>query len=715
MQTEKLDELIVAKNFKKANDFFDEEYERLRKTSTPISRFIWAEHAARLQIPKAINAVYGAYRKGDGCEPSPTKAFEWLKHGASLNEGERFYQDLALAYRDGDGTQIDIPKFWSFMTKAAEAPKGREAMFHLAMAHRDRSLGKLSKKRAFYWTKRTAKEGSAGGMTDLAIQHLEKGEFDHALEWAKKAVRAAEQDLAASPTLEASSDWANEDYPAALEVLAKAHSKCGLASEPRTTDLKVAEAAWHAIEQVLAKNEPPGTSLIGSMLRAIRHHPLSGDSGQEDHPGNFLWLSRIGRGVTGAQGNSSDSISLSSDLSNAILELARAHGKGIGTPINRREYRVWLKKAADWGSSDAAYDYAILHRLKDDDIFSTYITKATNAGDNTQAFIAKSVNECCPGKAGFKRYFDLLTDIWTATKEIREKKHEIEVVDTTPIAHYTTAEGLKKMLGTKTGKPKNHVRLYNVGYMNDPHEGKRLTAFQKSDTTYKNPLTPFFKERKEDDDTTGPQWQNFSVFLGSFSLDKDGLNLWRFYGSDGAGFSIVTPLKSFSNSNEGSMAGAWADRPTSPSPVRLFKVLYHDADAEYALSQLTPSLNALNKKLTREKSDSVRNAIGTTAVTIVSELMYLYKHAGYESEKEVRAIQARSLGSEDLKQQPVDKSSFSKLYIETAALLFEFEGSEVIIGPKVNKADSVMLNIRHQLARMDWSDCKVRHSLLPYR
>ena len=55
------------------------------------------------------------------------------------------------------------------------------------------------------------------------------------------------------------------------------------------------------------------------------------------------------------------------------------------------------------------------------------------------------------------------------------------------------------------------------------------------------------------------------------------------------------------------------------------------------------------------------------------------------------------------------------MYLETAAVLFKSKGSKIIIGPKVQKKDAVMLDIRHQLATMGWDQCKVEHSSRPYR
>ena len=280
------------------------------------------------------------------------------------------------------------------------------------------------------------------------------------------------------------------------------------------------------------------------------------------------------------------------------------------------------------------------------------------------------------------------------------------------------------MLGNKTNKAKNLVRFYNIAYVNDPNEGKRLTHYKRKD--YFNPLTPFYKDREVGDDPTTSKWQEFSVFLASFSLKPDNLNLWRFYGDDGTGFSVVTPLREFNTKLAfGTMGGAWASQDESlaawsplssrASTVTLNKVLYTDKDVKATLNSLRPSLEALDKRLNLIDDPAVQHKLRSATVMILSELMYLYKEHDYEAEREVRAVEARRLGELDVEQHLGDSASFSKLYLNAPEILFKSKGSSIIIGPKVQKADAVMLDISHQLATMELNQCKVKRSLRPYR
>ena len=728
-----LNKLVVAKNMGDPGAPEKEyikvrEFERSKREWTAIELFCWAEHAAKLNITEGISDVLFAYRGGGGVEPNSAKAFAWLTHGATLKGGGRFYFELAIAYRDGDGTEVDIPKFWEYMRKAAQVKGGTEAMYHLALAHENPVLGQLSPKQSLIWTTKMADGGASGGMTKLAM-HLVQRESDKdmksALAWVKKAVEAAKSDIiavnksrAADSLVKAPLDWVYEDLPDALAAQADILYKLEQPEEARKSDKEAAEAAWAAVKLVV-EDEKPSLRFPQVMLREVAHHAPDSKSPSKDARAYLDWLKRVGEAIKLSQG---DAITwLPADLSGAILSLAQVFKVGSGVDKDQPNYIPWLKKAADWGSSEAAVEYAMHYRLTDREKFAKYINKASEAGDNMRAYIYKVVGDCLP-----KNYFDkaseLLIDVLEATAEIRKVKHLVKEKDALKgIAHYTKPEALKGMLEKQTKQAKNLIRLYNIAYANDPNEGKRLTDYKGADSEYVNPLNSFYKKREDGDDATRSKWQEFSVYQASFSIELNKLNLWRFYGGDGTGFSVVTPLSAFNTVLErGAMGGAWASQESSearsPLKITLNKVLYTNDDVEATLTSLKPSLAALDKWITKKVKDGpVKDSLRSAAVTILSELMYLYKEQHYEDESEVRAVEARPPGSSDLQQHPSDSASFSRLYLETDAALFSSKYSKIIIGPKVQNRDTVMLNIRHQLVTMAWDQCKIEHSLLPYR
>ena len=733
MKFTKLDALVVADQMDEARTLYEAESKRLKLECTAIEQFCWDEHAAKLNIMDAIEAIFKAYRDGKGVEPNRVKAFAWLRHGASQKGGEGLYLELAIAYQEGDGTEVDIPKFWKYMTLAAEAEGGSEAMYNLARAHENPALGKLSQRRSLDWTKKMADAGAAGAMTIVARYHEQNGTdagLQRALTWAESAVKAAKSDVAiliaskSDPSsIKPPENWVNDDLPNALAALADIFVKLNQPQEARKADKDAAEAAQAAVKRYDEDNQKPDLRFPQVMLREVAHHARGGDPNETT---TYVdWLKIVGEAIERSQPGAF--MRLPADLSNAVLSLAREFKADAGVNEDHPSYISWLQKAADWGSSEAAVEYALHCRATGKPNFLKYIIKATETGDNMRAYIYKVVGECLPDDLSFNEVSKLLINLLETTNAIRQVEHSVdkkEAVD--GIAHYTKPEALKNMLGNQAKQAKNVVRLYNIAYVNDPNEGKRLTHYKRKDPDYSNPLTPFYKEREVGEDDTTSKWQEFSVFLASFSLETNNLNLWRFYGDDGTGFSVVTPLSAFNTVLEhGSMGGAWESRDESSadwsplsaraSTITLNKVLYTDKEVEETLGSLKSSLAALDERLKSINNGAVQDTLRSATVMILSELMYLYKEHDYKDEREVRAVEARQLGSLDVQQHPGESDSFSRLYLETADLLFKSKGSKIIIGPKVQKEDAVMLDIRHQLATMEWNQCKVHHSLRPYR
>ncbi|CAM4121517.1 hypothetical protein COAQ111491_05035 [Comamonas aquatilis] len=201
-----------------------------------------------------------------------------------------------------------------------------------------------------------------------------------------------------------------------------------------------------------------------------------------------------------------------------------------------------------------------------------------------------------------------------------------------------------------------------------------------------------------------------------FSLQPDSLNLWRFYGRNGTGFSIVSPMAVFeAESGDGMLRGPWAKTRRAAAKLALYLVRYQDDQVASTLGELEKALRPLAEIIKHTGPDRARR-LREVAIAVMSDLLYLYKDAQYADEKEVRAIEARTLGDPEIKTfRPSDKP-YEKLYVETSALLFREAGSKVIIGPKVDEADSVELHLRHRLAQNGWSaSCLVDRSRAKYR
>ena len=82
----------------------------------------------------------------------------------------------------------------------------------------------------------------------------------------------------------------------------------------------------------------------------------------------------------------------------------------------------------------------------------------------------------------------------------------------------------------------------------------------------------------------------------------------------------------------------------------------------------------------------------------------------------MRAAVARTLSDSEIKTFKPGNKRYSKLYLETGALLFREAGSEIIVGPKVEEREAVMLDLQHRLAGQNWTGmCKVSGSKTSYR
>ena len=256
--------------------------------------------------------------------------------------------------------------------------------------------------------------------------------------------------------------------------------------------------------------------------------------------------------------------------------------------------------------------------------------------------------------------------------------------------------------------------LFNVAYVNDPTEGQRLIRFSdKSLKRDNNPLKEFFF-KKNTVELIELQGEDFLVFVGSFSLVPDRLDLWRAYGRDGVGFSITTPLSAFpGESDQTLMGGTWADKANAWAGSQLYRVCYQAEEAKDTLKRLSGPLDKISAQTKRPELEKAKDAIDRIVVTLVNELLYLYKDAEFENEREVRMIVAKRFDDRSLRRQR--RAAYDRVYVETTGLFFEPTGSNIVIGPKVENRKEVKISILHQLAQLGWRHCEVDYSNVPYR
>lgn len=686
-----------------------------------VSQFEWGRYAALLGVRDAIHEVIDAYQKGRGVEPSEVAAFEWIRK-AAMDGGAEFYFELATAYRDGVGTTPNISAFWEWMTKSASdsslSPSSRaEAMFHLAEACLKPEFGDISVERSVDWTRKMAEEGAAAAMVRLARQYRDGEGVEKSLEqmlaWSESAVSAANAQWEAAVqnlTDDYQEELTLEDRPEALMMLAEAYRLLKRHTDAAQKGKEAAIAADEAVSLAKKYGWEFGQKLPEVMLERIPAFKNQNGTIRKNSKAQYLrWLLRIDSAI--------DRVLLieekiSKNLAGALYSIALAYKEGIGTSINLANYKKYLKKSAEAGCGEAAYDYVVLCRDKNDQSGFAASLAMPVMWDSMNGLVAKELGKYDLKRKSFLTILGKLRSLWDVVDNIRKTKHLLNQSDCpNGLAHYTDGFALTSMLNSVGDKKRNAIRLYSTAYVNDPKEGTRLQTF--SQTTSDDPLKEFFP--KENGMQMPINWEKkeFQVFIACFSQQHDSLDLWRFYGKDGKGFSVVTPFTSFNGSStEGMIRGPWTKEVATVSKLTLYRVLYKDEDAMAALNELKQPLQEISQQISKMKKhkDDVRRI---TAL-IVSELLYLYKDESYANEQEVRAIEARALGDPILQRHMTD-TGFSKLFVQSPAFLFTEEGSKIIVGPKVESAKVATIDIRDLLSRNNWNECVVDHSKMSYR
>lgn len=685
---------------------------------TDIGKFLLARKFALQGDTEAIEYLVEAYQKGRGVEPDQVRAFEWMSKAATQLKMAKFYVDLALAYFDGTGTSRDIEKFWDWMTRAADN-EDPEAMFHLADAHRKPSLGRLDIKRSAEWTARMADLGAPGAIIQLAHLYRDGVGVEKDLvrfkEQSARAVQAAK--LVWDKVLHAGANyyqdsWTYEDYPEALTILAEANKLTGDNFLARKHYVEAALAADQSMQLAIDSRDEAGQRLVEIMAARLQYFRTNAtrEVRLKDRSNYFRWLEKINIAIEYCE---STDVKPPRSFSNALYDLALAHRDGTGTVKSKKKYEHYLEKAAAMEHADAAYTLA-LKALKKKDIltFNQYIEIAISS-NHPVAAIAQATAAVGLTKAKFLTVLDSFQKLRHAVNDIRKAHHEVAATDAQRgVAHYTDAFALSSMLGNSSTPANNVIRLYNIAYVNDPKEGKRLRSFEPEN--YENPLKELFDETNEQE---AIHWQgkDYLVFVACFSLACNTLNLWRFYGRDGAGYCVVSPLVAFdADSTNSLLQGSWSRESSESREVTLHKVLYSDDAVQTALDALSQPMKDVRESM-KGLNSATRKKLMAIPRVIISELLFLYKDRHYEHEREVRAVEARALDDPALKLHPMGSTPFAKLYIETKALLFQLPGSQIFIGPKVADPTATTLDIKHRLALRGWNNCEVSQSGVTYR
>jgi TPR repeat protein len=640
--------------------------------------------------PEAMFGVGLAFREGDGTDRDIRRFFEWI--GKSANTG---YADamaeLAFAYRDGEGTDANVDDFFRWLKKSASAGH-TEAMRELALAYRD----------GFQTSSNVTK------YPDEAVNP----DFIKYVEWLQEAAKL--------------------DYVPALYDLAIAY-KDGVGVETDENEffriMKSAAAKKDPdamVELAFAYKDAIGTPrrLVRSWFRWLRK------AAELDQKDAMLHLAFAYKDVQGVRRRSLRLFfewlekSANGGQKDAMFHLAIAYRDGEGVAHNKKLFFEWMEKAAKADIPAAMYQLALAYwngigTSKDFKQFSLWIKRALEAG-YSRAFIPSRLADLKEHATVSNQTLIALNDLLHGLfDEVTKIKNEHTVRDgdaTIGVAHFTTFDALTSMLPESPGSDRqaNRLRLYNFAYMNDPMEGKRLFDAD-------GPLRDFFLTDIETENPLSWDQHESSVYIGSFTLRGDELDLWRAYGKDGQGFCIITPLKAFeqeSTTDTGSLHGGEVVNVSkaseeSPNPVStiLYAIRYEDKDVRKTLSRLKSILTKIKQKRAHLVGDTER--LDQIVRLILSPILYLYKHEQYKSEMEARMLGDFDISATFLN---LDAKNPSRVYVESLDFLFRHDESRIILGPKVPDQTHVELNLKYRLARNNFFDTtRIERSSVSYR
>ena len=308
-------------------------------------------------------------------------------------------------------------------------------------------------------------------------------------------------------------------------------------------------------------------------------------------------------------------------------------------------------------------------------------------------------------------YWEQLIKIYWIVQKI---KYQLSVKDLTKkkFGHYTSGEVLqiflKQSKDSKNRKEdyyiREHSRLCNVKYMNDPEEGTVLDKYlgiSESDN-----LEDFLKPSP---------W-----FLMSLTTEIDSLAMWSQYGARAEGVCLVLKTDSFkvyesmaetewmgkfgiSILEENLTSTKCEEKNSSYKKDYLYRICYLDEESlnkdssnvvkkdnnnllsEDEIENVNKCLQKLKESFTKiDKNESLDIAIEEC----LEEIRYLFKVSGYSYESELRILKYAMLDPDNKDIKIDDKSGpVAKLYLERA---MPIQLEQVIFGPKFSNPEHVV-------------------------
>lgn len=313
-------------------------------------------------------------------------------------------------------------------------------------------------------------------------------------------------------------------------------------------------------------------------------------------------------------------------------------------------------------------------------------------------------------------------DVWT------ELFYSMKQPDT--IWHYTDANGFLGIVRD------NEIVLWftRSDCLNDTSEGQELLKYYKKvceKLLRENRISQEFYARIKDFEpvsrrlisypkprdgkygVTGVSKAECETYICSFSIATDSLDMWRYYSNRGGyalGFSL-TQINQIVNSSFDKYD------PTQPfCSAQLEKVMYSQEEKEKFLSD---NIERFYKQFSSSDEDHIKGAYCIELSLLLNDSQYLFKHACFANEKEVRLIfhrpmeKPKSLGQEIPPIKYRTQNGMIVPYIEVKSPHLNHLKS-VYISPFLRNSQQVP-RVEDYLQQKGFPDCKAIQSELPVR
>lgn len=618
------------------------------------------------------------YITGESGEQSVEKAIEYYIKAAEQGDSRAMF-NLALHYEQGDGVEQSTEKAVEYYQMATELGN-RKACYNLACLYKFGEHVEPSIDKANKYFRKASELGSDKAMYALAVAYL-------------------------------TGDGVTQSYENSNDYFQKA-----------------AELGHRSSMFALALSYQQGEGVERSLEKAVEYYEKAAELGHDKAMFNLALSCKRGEGTEKSLEKAIGYYEKSAALGNssAMFNLALAYENGEAVELSFEKAVEYYSKAVELGHNNAMFNLAVLTREgkgceQNQTEAEKVFQRLYEMGDNDALIyiphpsLRKYVYPALTKYAGAE---DIIEEVKRAFAVFQDAVINVmescEYQDQKAIYHFTRWPAIQSILPKERSKEsRNVIRLYHEDYMNDPSEGKSLDTIIHSDV-----LAPEYHETAnfmgEILELRSSLTQGASTYMASFTKSSDRLDLWRAYGSDGDGFCLKINIPQaaghiWSQAKFDIDTDGVNQDEEKAHLYKLYNVQYKPSEKQEKLEELLNALKPLHE-IASTLTEEVQTEIKKTIFYMLGEVVYLFKDEQYSSEKEVRMFQRLSLN-----EVCIDESEVGKLYKPTGPILFTGEGSEIIIGPKVEKPRVAELSLLKRLEVNGFHQTNVTHSKVQYR